>query len=1021
MIRWAVSRPAVVWAAVATILLSGTVAFTRLSLATRTTVELPRLRVLLAWDGASADLIETYLTSPVEAAVHGVRGVKRVDSRSMENAAAVSIELQPNVDPQLARLAILERLELLRLDTLNGVSPPRVLNYVPDNLREAPLLRVTMTGPFTPGALQKIAGDVIEPRLSAVSGVAGVTTYGGAVFGASVSYDPALLRQLGVPPAALSEALAGAGVSEALGQERLGATTRAVVLKDRPGALDDLEHLPVVGRAGQMFRVGEIAEVRADDDSRGEIFRINGRPAIAFDVTRAAQADAIRTARAVRQTLDELKPALPLGVGFRIVSDDSEELGRDLRDLVIRGAIAFAFVMLVVVVATRSLRSVGLVMGTAAVSVAGTVLGLFLLKIPANMLTLAGLGMGIGVLVQNGIILVEQLRREPDTPGGRARGGQRMTAAVTGSTLTTVVVLIPFLYLQGDARAAFVPFAAAFAMGMTWSVLASLMMVPSLGAACGTAVRWPRAKRAYSRIVKWTLRWRWATLALAVAALAVATWGFVRKVPRYAFAGLGPQQRSTVSVSLSYPRGSDPESLDHALQDLEAIAVGAPGVDQVVTQVRGYSGAQVVVVYSAEGSRSALPLQMQENLTQRAVFIGGASVSVFGQGPAFSSGGGSVVAGNYRIRVKGYSYAGVTAVALDIKARLEKIARVRNVDINAGAYLASDRAIAATLVPDRHALARYQLTAHDLAQAVGREVRGLGGGLPLEIGDEEVPVTVKSTGARERSLDELAAAIVPTETGAPVKVGDLATVGEREVPGMIVREDQQYVRIVSYEFRGPVKLGDRTLTAFLANVSVPVGYRVEDATTPRYATDESEQGLWLVFGIGLTLVALAVAGVFDSVWATAMVMLVVPFAFGGVMAAFWATGAAFTREAAVGVMLVIGLAVNQCVLLVDAALERRRRRGDTAATGHAILTGADALRSAVDRSGMIVLITLTTLASLVPLAWGTPSTTLFGAIALATAGGTIAATIGAMCVMPALVMGWRTSFRPPFLQRTGAT
>ena len=143
------------------------------------------------------------------------------------------------------------------------------------------------------------------------------------------------------------------------------------------------------------------------------------------------------------------------------------------------------------------------------------------------------------------------------------------------------------------------------------------------------------------------------------------------------------------------------------------------------------------------------------------------------------------------------------------------------------------------------------------------------------------------------------------------------------------------------------------------------------------------------------------------------------------MAAFWWTGAAFTREAAVGVILVVGLAVNQCVLLVDAALERRLRRaagsehedgaGNTSgeATRPRGLSGADVLRSALDRSGMIVLITLTTMASLIPLAVGTSATTLFGAIALATAGGTVAGTIGALFVLPALVMGRARPALPP--------
>jgi HAE1 family hydrophobic/amphiphilic exporter-1 len=158
-------------------------------------------------------------------------------------------------------------------------------------------------------------------------------------------------------------------------------------------------------------------------------------------------------------------------------------------------------------------------------------------------------------------------------------------------------------------------------------------------------------------------------------------------------------------------------------------------------------------------------------------------------------------------------------------------------------------------------------------------------------------------------------------------------------------------------------------------------------------------------------VILSVALVFDSVWAAAMVFLSLPLALGGVVAAFWMTGNAFTREAAVGVILVVGLAVNQSILLIDAALEMRRRDGQDGRDGpdgrvrRRGLSVAQVVQASEDRSGMIMMVTLTTLASLIPLAVGTDSDSLFGAIALATAGGTIAGTIAAMFVVPAMVRG----------------
>src|SRR5690606_22313531 len=141
-------------------------------------------------------------------------------------------------------------------------------------------------------------------------------------------------------------------------------------------------------------------------------------------------------------------------------------------------------------------------------------LGLYLLKIPANLLTLAGLAMGIGILVQNGLVVVERLRNVDDTPDARATAGARIAPAVIGATLTTAVVLFPFLFLQGNARAAFMPFAAAFALGLFWSVGTALVLIPAVGRGAAARGGWPRLARGYHVVARKILRWRFATIAL---------------------------------------------------------------------------------------------------------------------------------------------------------------------------------------------------------------------------------------------------------------------------------------------------------------------------------------------------------------------------------------------------------------------------------------------------------------------------------------------------------------------------
>jgi HAE1 family hydrophobic/amphiphilic exporter-1 len=784
-------------------------------------------------------------------------------------------------------------------------------------------------------------------------------------------------------------------------------------MRDQPRVVEDLAAIPIRAPNGRIFRLGDFATIRAEEDAQGQFFRIDRNPALAMSVTREPGADAIRTAAAVRAAIEALQQQLPPGAKIKVTGDQSTSLKRELDDLKKRGLWAFGAVLVVLAVLLLDWKAVTLVMGSTAVAIAGTALSLYILKIPANLLTLAGLGMGIGILVQDSLIVANRLRTATDTsPEARIASTGRITPAVVGSTLTTGVVLFPFMYLQGNSRAAFVPFAAAFLLALFWSVITAITVVPALA---GNHVfrphQWRWGLRQYSRIVGWTLRLRPLTLLLTAGTLALLSWAFVKKVPRFAWGSGGfGQQQTILSVYLTFPRGSDAATLDASMKEFETIVGDRPEIEQITTMSAGTSTGIMRVVFTEDGAFTAVPLQMQEELTQRAVFIGGASVRVQGQGPGFSAGSGGSMMSSFRIKILGYSYAGVEALANSLKERLELISRVRDVNTNTASLMyGGQKSYMVTLEPDRTTLARFGITAQQFSSAVAREMRSPSNQILLEIDGEEIPVYVKDAGSRMRTLDELREALVPNALGAPVRIADLASVKEREALSAIERQDQQYIRILSYDFRGPAKLANRTHKAFMESIQVPPGYTVAESTYSWDGEDTSQRGLWLVFGIGIALVILAVALVFDSAWAAWMVFLSLPLALGGVVAAFWIFKAAFTREAAVGAILVIGLAVHQAILFIDAALNARRRRAQ--AGDRKSLDAASVTRAAVDRAGMILLVTFASLASLVPLAYNQRATSLFGAIALATAGGTIAGTIGTMFVMPAMLFGRRESKR----------
>ncbi|HET7041841.1 MAG TPA: efflux RND transporter permease subunit, partial [Gemmatimonadales bacterium] len=488
----------------------------------------------------------------------------------------------------------------------------------------------------------------IRPRILSVPGVAEARSYGGAQRRVAVTYDETRLRQLGIDPQSLAQALAGARAVRPLGLEHFGASERAVLLADQPTVVEDLAELPVRGPGGIVHRLGDLASIRLDEDTQDQFSRLNGKPSVTLDISRLPGSDAVKTAAAVRAAVAELGGKLPLGVTFSLSEDTSVELERQLDDLLLRGSVAFAAVLLILAVTLRRWRGVALVMGSAALAIAGTALGLFLLNIPVNLLTLAGLGMGIGILVQDGVVVVDRLRLVGNTPAERAEAGAKILPAVLGSTLTTIVVLIPFLYLQGDTRAAFLPFAVAFGLALSFAVLTSVVLIPALSH--GHDIRrgrFARLHRWYGKSLVFLLRWRYAALLVFVTLFGGLFWRFATKVPRVSFGWWGDRQ-TTVDVNIGFPRGSEPGATDRGIAEFEKIAVGAPGVERVVAR-GGRDRAYMSVVYRKDAAMGPLPYQMQDALTERGVLVGGAEISVRGNGPGFSAGYGGGSFQSFRI------------------------------------------------------------------------------------------------------------------------------------------------------------------------------------------------------------------------------------------------------------------------------------------------------------------------------------------------------------------------------------
>ena len=461
--------------------------------------------------------------------------------------------------------------------------------------------------------------------------------------------------------------------------------------------------------------------------------------------------------------------------------------------------------------------------------------------------------------------------------------------------------------------------------------------------------------------------------------------------------GWGGGDRTYIDLYVRLPRGSDIARTDEFARFFEDRLAAMPEIREFVTTVSETSS-HTRISFPEALERTGVPVAIKERLFAYSLGFARAEVRVYGYGPSFYGGGGGG-GGNYGIQVLGYNYEEVRDIAEDLGARLERFARIRDVDTNASfGFGASDRATEFAVAIRRAAAARYQIPVGSLVEQVSAAVRGRVTSNTIKMGGDEIRYDVKLEGHREVDLHELRNTIVLNPDGEPLRLGEVAVIEERDVLGTILREDQRYQRLVRYEFRGPPKLGDVTHEAVIEATSVPPGYTVKKSAGWGFWSQEDQSEIYFVLAVAILLVYMVTAALFESLRLPLCVLLAVPMALVGVFLLFFFADAHFTREAYIGVIMMGGIVVNNAILLVD-HINRVRREG-------APSLEEAVLRATLERVRPILMTSTTTVMALLPLVLFSPTANanIWNAIAYTLIGGLLASTILVLTVTPALYL-----------------
>jgi HAE1 family hydrophobic/amphiphilic exporter-1 len=1013
MIRMSLKRPVAVAMTYTAVALLGIAAWRNIAIELFPETQLPQLTVRGTWRGASPETVEAFLTAPLEAEIQQVLGVEKVVSESYEmqgvGTAEITVEFERDTDMDFARLDLAERIATLEETLPPGVDRTVVEQYVPQEFQEQnkPFLLYTFTGPYTLEALRQHLDDVVAPEIGQVNGVALVRVYGGRQRRLEIDLDEEEIASLGLDPWTVRQSIAELDLVREAGAVREDGDERTITIVNRPASAEDVRNAVITAAGGTPVRVSDIATVRDTYEEARSYSRIDGRPAVGFQVVKGIDVNTVRTADAVKARLAQLERLNPFGSEFIQEYDESEDIRRQLTDLRTRALFSAVVIFVVLLGFLRSFRSAALIFATIVFSVLISLNLIYFGGLTLNLLTLMGLAMGFGLIVDNSIVVLENVyrrwQRGEDPHSAAETGAKEVVLPILASTATTLIVFIPFVYLQGELRVFYVPLAIVVALTLIASLFVAFTFIPSLAARFlqhgprvdpAVSDRQPLYVRFYSDLLTFTVGHPWLAMMVAAATFGGSFYVFDTYVNTWAMWGGGWGARTYISVNIDLPRGSNLERTDQLVSFFEERIAAMPEVEQYTADVRE-TRAIIEITFPDSLERTQIPVAIKEQMVAFSHTFTGAEVRVYGYGPSFYGGGSS--APNYGIQVLGYNYEMVRDIAENIGSRLERLSRVQDVDTNSSSNRFNrDKASEYVVYVDRNRLAQHDLT---VAQLVNRMNAAVGGSAQMgyvKLGGEEVQYQVKLADNVDMDVLALAETLIDTPGGRRIRLGDVMRIEPRDVLARIRRENQQYERTVAYEFRGPRKLGDVYHENVIASTEVPPGYTVEKGNTGFTIDREQRVQIWLVIGLALLLVYMVTAALFESLIQPLCVILTVPMALIGVYLIFFYSQASFTREAYIGVIMMFGIVVNNAILLVDHVNGVRARETELP-LAEAIVKGT------LERVRPILMTTATTVLGLMPLVLFGDATgsNIWDALALVLIGGLLSSTLFVLTITPA--------------------
>lgn len=943
----------------------GVVFFTNLKLSLMPNMEFPAAYVLCTYPGANPSDIETLVTRPLESCVATVTGVEDISSTSSENVSMVMITYEDGTDVDEAAIKLREKFDTLILP--EDCSQPIIYNFNVNDMM--PLAVIALEGSDL-NQLQETADDYVIPALERIEGVAAAQVSGGVSSQITVAVNTTAMNGYGLTMSDISNYLAAANILYPGGDMQNGTNTLSVTTNGKYQSMEDVANTILFLPTGGTIRLGEIANVYLDSALQDSSARVNDQSSVVLTINKQSGSNEVEVMTRVSETLEELHEEIP-SMNYFTTYDSSDYIKNTVyaaMQNILTGVALAAFVVYLFLHRLGATVTISLSMPFCVVAV---MLMLNLCDITLNMISLGGIAICVGMVVDNSIVVLENIYRYAGEGYNRHEscvlGTKEVVLPITASTLTTVAVFLPVGLAGGLAGMIFRDFALTVVFLILFSLVIALTLVPlmcyflleenkvrlDLLKSRQKTSKWKDymdiLSQKYRKLLNYCLENQKKTV-LAAAAVVVI---FLGSCLGTNVVLLPDMDQGMVNINVSMPTGTELETTTEYSDRIIAIAQeNCPEIASLYATNEAESSSIVLNLVGAD-ERKRTSEEVADHLRSHFQDIAGCEIEVSAYSMMSMMAGTSDV----QVAITGAEYDVLSQIAADLTASISALENTVDVSNSVEKTIP-----AVSMDVNPSAAAQYHLTTATIGAAVRAELTGVTA-TSVTINGSDLNVVVQGSGVSAQSLDALRSMPIPIPTGGTIPLSSVANVFVELSPQSITRSNQsRQVEITGSTTGGSTMSVTNEIQEIIDAYPMPEGYKATvGGSYAEIMENFRSLGLALVVAIGLVYFILA--SQFESFLMPVIVMLILPVALSGALFGLPVTGQEISMIVLLGLIMLTGTVVNNSIVLVD-YINVRRAAGQERT--QAILEACPL------RVRPIMMTTMTTVLALIPMAagWG---------------------------------------------------